>query len=96
MEDYKELRNEEVTPYSIKDDSSDKVIGYAIVDDRANNNLNAILSIVRTLFVSVVLSVGAMSFSRDVEQLVVEPIENMVEKVKRIAENPLEASQMEE
>jgi len=37
-----------------------------------------------------------MSFSKDVELLVVEPIENMVNKVRRISDNPLEAAQMEE
>lgn len=47
------------------------------------------MSIIRTIFVSVVLSAGAMSFSKDVELLVVEPIESMVNKVQRISSNPL-------
>lgn len=62
------------------------------MDNRSDNDLNAILSIIRTVFVSIVLSAGAMFFSRDVEVLVLEPIENMVNKVQRIAENPLEAA----
>ena len=40
---------------------------------------------IRTIFVSVVLSSGAILFSRDVEELVLNPIENMIKKVKRIA-----------
>lgn len=52
-----------------------------VSDIRNDNDLNAILSIVRTIFVSIILSAGAMSFSRDVEVLVLEPIENMVSKV---------------
>lgn len=58
--------------------------------------MNAILSIVRTIFVSIVLSAGAILFSSDVENLVLTPIENMMKKVRRIAENPLEAAQIEE
>lgn len=50
----------------------------------------------RTIFVSIVLTLGAVLFSSDVEILVLEPIENMMQKVKRIAENPLEAAQIEE
>lgn len=37
-----------------------------------------------------------MAFSKDVEDWVLNPIEKMLEKVRKIAENPLEAAQMEE
>lgn len=37
-----------------------------------------------------------MLFSKDVEDYVVSPIEKMLEKVKRIAANPLNAAQIEE
>jgi len=43
-----------------------------------------------------VLGGGAMLFSKDVEDYVVSPIEKMLEKVKRIAANPLNAAQIEE
>lgn len=39
---------------------------------------------------------GALYFSKDSTKLVVVPIENMINKVKRIANNPLEAAQMQE
>lgn len=39
---------------------------------------------------------GAFSFSKDSNDLVVIPIENMLSKVKRISENPLEAAKIEE
>ena len=41
---------------------------------------------------SIVLSTGAILFSSDVENLVLRPIENMMQKVRRIADNPLEAA----
>ena len=39
---------------------------------------------------------GAISFSKDSNDLVVIPIENMLVKVKRISNNPLEAASIEE
>jgi hypothetical protein len=58
--------------------------------------MNAYLSIARTIFVSIVLAFSAMLFSKDVEDLVLSPIETMIDKVNKIAENPLKAAEMEE
>lgn len=38
-----------------------------------------------------ILSVGAMMFSKDANDLALRPIERMIEKVKRIAKNPKKA-----
>lgn len=51
---------------------------------------------IRTIFVSVVLTVASMKFSSDIELFIVGPIEKMLEKVQRISKNPLEAAMMEE
>lgn len=53
----------------------------SIVDVTSDYSLNAILSIIRTIFVSIVLGAGAMFFSKDVEDFIVSPIEKMLEKV---------------
>ena len=68
----------------------------AIYDDSQNTKLGAGLSIGRTLFIWLVLTVAAMWFSSTANTLVINPIENMIEKVKKIATNPLEAAQEEE
>ena len=68
------------------------MIGFAVVDKREDNDLNAILSIARTVFVSIVLSSAAILFSSDVETLVLRPVESMMKKVRRIAKNPLQAA----
>ena len=54
------------------------------------------IGLVRTVFVCFVLTAGALFFSKDANDLVLQPIESMLEKVKRIAKNPLEAAQIEE
>jgi len=54
--------------------------------------LNAVFGIFRTIFVCVVLIISSIYFSKDTNELVVRPIEIMLEKVKKIANNPLEAA----
>jgi len=54
--------------------------------------LEAILSISRTIFVCIVLSIASIFFTNDANVLVLSPIERMLEKVKLIAKNPLAAA----
>ncbi len=68
----------------------------AVFDLRQDTRLNAGLGIARTFFVCFVLSAGALYFSKDANDLVIAPIEAMIQKVNRIAKNPLEAAQEEE
>ena len=68
----------------------------AIFDLRKVTRLTAGLGICRTVFVCFVLAAGALFFSKDANDLVIQPIEAMIQKVNRIARNPLEAAQEEE
>jgi hypothetical protein len=68
----------------------------AIVDSRADTKLEAIFGISQTIFVCIVLTIGAFMFTQDATELVIGPIEQMMGKVKRIASNPLEAAKEEE
>lgn len=61
-----------------------------------NVRIGAGLGIGRTLFICLVLTVAAMCFSSTTNELVINPIESMIHKVKKIAKNPLEAAQEEE
>ena len=64
----------------------------AYMNNRKESIANAYISVCRTIFICILLSVGALFFSRDAEKLVLNPIERMIEKVKVIAENPLAAT----
>ena len=57
------------------------------ITERANEE--ALLGIFLTIFVIVLLGVGTMTFSRDVNNLVIIPIEKMVQLVREISANPL-------
>lgn len=56
------------------------------------SQLTSLLSIMRTLFVCLVLSIGSYYFTNDANVLVLNPIERMLEIVKLIAKNPLAAA----
>jgi len=51
------------------------------------------MSIAKTLFICIILTLGSMSFSSATNDMVLEPIENMIKKIKNISNNPLEAVQ---
>lgn len=48
------------------------------------------------MFVCIVLALSAVFFYKDVTELIIEPIETMIEKIESIANNPLEAANYEE
>ncbi len=54
------------------------------------------MSICNTIFVMIILTGGTLLFSMHCTELVITPIEQMVQKVTRIADNPLMAAQEEE
>ena len=64
----------------------------AIYRNRVEAVANAYINIGRTIFICILLTIGALFFSRDAEILVLNPIERMIEKVKVIAKNPLAAA----
>jgi len=90
------LRDSEKQYYNIQSENGTITYAYSCFDQRDDTHLNAILGIARTIFVTCVLTAAALYFSKDSNDLVLSPIENMLVKVKRIAENPLAAAQIEE
>lgn len=66
----------------------------AIYDRRASTQLEAGLSVGRTLFVCFILILGALLITRDQNRLVLVPIERMMVKMNEIRNNPLAAANM--
>lgn len=64
----------------------------AFFDLRKSTKLQAALSIVVTFVVCIILASGSMILNKITSDLVITPIENMIEKVRRISENPLKAA----
>jgi hypothetical protein len=61
---------------------NDGVIMRCVVNLRADITDNAILNISRTVFVCLLLTMGTMFFSKDAHELVLHPIERMIDRVK--------------
>ncbi|EAR97903.2 cation channel family protein (macronuclear) [Tetrahymena thermophila SB210] len=93
--DFTTLRDADLTYYTYSD-ANGNIVATSIVSSQKSNQIDAGLSICRTVFVAVVLTIASIKFTGDVEKFILDPIENMLQKVKRISQNPLEAAQMEE
>ena len=72
------LRAQEKLIYS---DNEDGTGIYGILSLRIQAKQNAGINIARTIFVCIILTFGAMTFSKDANDLILRPIERMIEKV---------------
>ena len=72
------------------------VLCYALFDSRSSSKLNSILNIVKTLFICFALAGGSICFSKDTTEMVLEPIESMIQKIEKISKNPIEAMEENE
>jgi len=77
-------------------DDLDNSICLAVFDSRSASQLSSILNIIKTIFICLVLSGGAICFNKDTSDMVLEPIESMIRKIKEISKNPIEAMQKNE
>lgn len=102
--DYEKLRTSEYTVYHeeidqdihISESRKKNEALLCLVSLKTDTNLNSALSLLRTTFLIVLLSAAAVFFTKDSNELVLNPIERMLNKVKRIGANPLEAARIAE
>lgn len=75
--------------YYAKSDNTKFAVIYSIQEYQL---IEGIIGLARTTFICIVLAIGSIFFSSDANNLVLNPIERMLEKVKFIAKNPLAAA----
>jgi len=68
----------------------------AVFDSRSSTRLIAGLSLGRTVFVCLILALGSMLFIKDASDVIIGPVLIMIEKIRRIAANPVEAASKED
>lgn len=68
----------------------------AIYDIRFIVRLQAGLSLIQTIVVTLILTAGALMFQKITSDLVIKPIEHMIERVNHISKDPLQAAHEEE
>ena len=61
----------------------------SIINVKVRSQMNALLNILRTITISMILGFGAYFFTKDTNELALKPISRMIEKVNKIASNPL-------
>jgi len=83
--DLEDLRNQEYEQVS----SLDPAVSI-LVDVKQNNIYNAVLSSAKTLFICFLLLAGALTISKDAQELVLRPLEYIMEKVNKMAEDPFQ------
>lgn len=80
-----------VHPTAVTDQESALFRPMFVFDRRAGSAMEAALNTAQTFFICLLLGVGAMTFSNDANQLVLQPIEKIILKLEKIRNNPLEA-----
>eukprot|EP00933_Yihiella_yeosuensis_P044525 TRINITY_DN3975_c0_g1_i2.p1 TRINITY_DN3975_c0_g1~~TRINITY_DN3975_c0_g1_i2.p1 ORF type:complete len:1038 (+),score=161.38 TRINITY_DN3975_c0_g1_i2:138-3251(+) len=79
---------------SITEDEVKEMSFVFVFDKRGATRLEAALSILQTIFICMAVGLGAMLFSKDANELLLNPIERMIEKMETIKDNPLEAMRL--
>ena len=69
---------------------------YAIYNLRDLVRLDAMMGLANTIMVCIILGAGAMIFSKITSDLVIHPIESMIERINKITADPLAAHYEEE
>jgi hypothetical protein len=64
---------------------------YAVFDNRAVVRYSTLINIAKTLLIIVILAFGVIYFNKDMNDLVLEPIEKMTMKIKNLSKNPIAA-----
>ncbi|KAL4427408.1 hypothetical protein ABPG74_009680 [Tetrahymena malaccensis] len=94
---YHDLRDYEYATYS---SNSNQQTGFAYFETqyitKIDQDLSSYLSIGQTTFILIILAYATITFVKDINKLVVSPIERMLETIKLIADNPLDAAKISE
>ena len=92
--DTNSLRETEKEVVSLVNDNNQVYV--VVFDTRRQQKIAAGLGMGQTLLVMLVLALGSLALTKITYDLVISPIEAMMDKVKRISENPLKAAAEEE
>ena len=91
------FRDAELLSYTFPDDLQPGSIAVTmLLETSYYEDCNAYFSICRTVVICFILAFAAFFFSKDVTNLVLTPLENMMRIINNIKSNPLNAIKMEE
>jgi len=79
-----------------KNYESEDCSSLAIFDIKNDTTLEAGFNMLKTFFVMFMMALGAIMFQQDAQLLVIGPIERMMDMVRRLAEDPMGATQTDD
>jgi len=80
-----------VSPMVMSMEESELFVFMFVFDRRSGSQMEAALNSGQTIFICMLLGLGAMTFSKDANKLVLAPIERMITKLDKIRANPIAA-----
>jgi len=89
--DLTHLKKSEYTKITIKTSTWGEVT--SVVSSRHHNLLHAWLRIINIAFICVILTYGAVLFSKDANKLVLQPLQRIIKRVNKIAMDPVKAKE---
>ena len=84
-----DFRVQEKEIYTISTNSSNQISFTSVIDLRSFSKVNALLNIIRTVYVAIVLLLTCVFFHRDLNRYVITPLTRMIININKIANNPL-------
>ena len=90
--DLNKLRRDEKKIYSETLSNGLNIVG--IINTKYTAKQNAAVNIARTIFVCIILTLGGLIFSRDANELVLRPLERIIDKVEKIAKDPISSKKI--
>ncbi len=84
INDFDKYRASEYTTL-VADDNKKNIEVTLVTSQREDEKLEALLNIIRTIFVCFVLACGSLMISKDVNEIALQPLEEMIGKVNLIA-----------
>lgn len=68
----------------------------SVMSLQSSTKARGVLNLFRTVLVCLILLLSSIYFSKDANEIILQPIEKMIDKVSKIAKNPIKAIQDEE
>ena len=100
FDDIKKFRADEIVTYREKCTELNNDINtyncYVVLDYTYLNKLVCLFNILKIILTSILLYFGILSISKDLSEMVFDPTDEMLERVKIYTDNPLEAIKEEE
>jgi len=85
-----------LSPMLMSREESKKFVFMYVFDRRPGSRMEAALNSAQTVFICILLGVGAMTFTKDANTLVLDPLERMISNLEKIRKNPFAALSLSE